>query len=121
MHILSHYIFAGSYDQQFLTVMNNTYIDHLLDDLDSDAFNGFGTRLGVPVASQISHNTYFGFCVRVSSLLGGQLNRLTAEKCRRAYTIIHRYYPDISELQAIYEQLREHYKGTRNPMPLQKR
>jgi len=121
MTLFSHSLFASSYNEQFLNVMETADIDHLLDELELEALNGFGISLGIPISSQISETVYYSFCIRVSSLLDGQLNRLTAEKCRRAYNLIYIYYPNINELQAIYEHLREHYKGTRNPMPLQKR
>jgi len=120
MSLFNHSLFASSYNQQFLDVMETTDIDYLLNELELEALNGFGISLGIPISSQISKTAYYSFCIRVSSLLDGQLNRLTAEKCRRAYNLIYIYYPNINELQAIYEHLREHYKKTRNPMPLQK-
>ena len=43
-----------------------------------------------------------------------------ADECRQAYNIILRYHPDIGELDAIYDHLREYYKHSRRPMPLRK-
>ena len=58
------------------------------------------------------------FSTEVGSHLDGVVTQLKAEQCRAAYTILMECYPDIPELQSIYEHLREYFKTSRNPMAL---
>jgi len=56
------------------------------------------------------------FSMEVSSHLDGVVTQIKAEECRTAYNICLDCYPDIPELQSIYERLREYFKMSRNPM-----
>ena len=113
---MQHGILDSSYDEQLLSSISNSPLSELLDYL-----NGQTQYYLLPnskIYKTISYNTMAAFSTEVGSHLDGVVTQLKAEECRRAYDILMDCYPNIPELQSIYEHLREYFKTSRNPMAL---
>ena len=121
MSVFCHTAFAQSYDTQFIGAMNEYDLDVLLKALDEPAQNVFGNRT-ITVADTLKKETWLFFAVHVCNHLDGVLTRLTAEQCRIAYRLMKKYHneDEIHDLQVIYNHLHQHFKKTRNPMPLRR-
>jgi len=113
---MRHGILNDSYDEQFLSLIYVEPLSILIDELQSETQNYIVKD--TKIYKKISFETMVAFSVKVSSQLDGLLNQKTAEECRVAYDIMKECFPNIHELQSIYEHLKQYFKGSRNPMPL---
>lgn len=118
LRVLSHGWTSGTYDEQLLGVVSTASLDDLNHDLCSVQYSVFSAAASV--AGTLSRATMTEYAIRVSSHLDGMLTQKVADECRQAYNIMLRYHPDIGELDAIYDHLREYYKHSRRPMPFRK-
>lgn len=118
LRVLSHGWTSGTYDEQLLGVVSTASLDDLNHDLCSVQHGVFSAAASV--AGTLTRDTMSAYAIRVSSHLDGMLTQKVADECRQAYNIMLRYHPDIGELDAIYDHLREYYKHSRRPMPLRK-
>lgn len=116
LRVLSHNVMAGSYEHQFLTRVNDAPLEDLNHDLVRLQYGVFNAA--ATVAGTLSRNAMAVYAIRVSSHCDGLLTQKTADECRQAYNIIKKYCPDVQELQAVFEHLREYYKKSRRPMPI---
>tara|TARA_B100000795_G_scaffold205070_1_gene158619 strand:+ start:13 stop:354 length:342 start_codon:yes stop_codon:yes gene_type:complete len=113
---MRHGILNDSYDTQFLSLIYAEPLSTLIDELQSETQNY--VMKNTKIYRTISQATMIAFSAKVSSQLDGLLNQKTAEECRVAYDIMKECFPNIHELQSIYEHLKQYFKGSRNPMPL---
>ena len=118
LRVLSHGWTSGTYDEQLLGVVSTASLDDLNHDLCSVQYSVFSAAASV--AGTLSRATMTEYAIRVSSHLDGMLTQKVADECRQAYNIMLRYHPDIGELDAIYDHLREYYKHSRRPMSFRK-
>jgi len=118
LRVLSHATFAPSYDQQLLDNMETSSLEDILNDLEANSRTVFG-ETSAKIHTVLSKHTWSALAYKVSCHLDDLLVRKTAEECRDIFDLIRVYcnFNDISELQFIYEQLKEHFKCSGNPMP----
>ena len=116
LRVLSHSLISGSYDSQFLEKVNTSPLEDLNHDLKSIQYGMFSTS--ATISGTLSRNALNQYAIRVSSHCDGLLTQKTADECRQAYNIIKKHYNDIEELNAIFEHLKEYYKNSRRPMPI---
>lgn len=118
LRLLRNDAFAGSYSSQIFNVVEGNSLEDILHDLECCAHNIWGETTN-KIHSTLAKHAWAALVYKVSSQLDGLLTRKTAEECRLAYELVRTYYnfDDFEELKFIYEQLHEHFKYSRNPMP----
>lgn len=121
LRILCHGTFSGSYEQQMLDHLSGDALEDILHDLHCHAHGLFGETM-TPIHATLTKIGWCAIIYQISSLLDGQLVRKTANVCRDGYELALQYYSmeDMEELKFVYDHLKEHYKFSRHPMPLQK-
>ena len=117
--VFSHLLFDFSYDAQFGRALHRYDTGTLVDGLQCKAHTLTGES-SVCISSLISRGSYADFALTLSKQLTNGNTRKVAEDCRRAYTLIRQYFTtaEIPELEIVHQRLYEHYKSTRNPLPM---
>lgn len=118
LRLLSHDAFAGSYNSQFFHIINENSLEDILHDLECCAHTIFG-ETSKKIHSTMSKHAWSALTYKVSTQMDGLITRKTAEECRLVFELVRLYhhFDEIAELRFIYEQLQEHFKCSRNPMP----
>lgn len=118
LRLLSHHIFAGSYNNQFFNIVQNNSLQDILNDLECNAYTVFG-KSDAKIHSTLTKHAWAALVFKVSSQLDGLLTRKIAEECRAVFEMVRIYhtFDEIEELKFIYEKLHEHFKYSRNPLP----
>ena len=118
LRVLSHDTFSGSYSSQLLSKIDESSLEDILYDLECNVHNLFG-ETSKKIHSTISKHVWAALVYKTSGKLDGLLVRKIAEECRWMFDLVRLYhhYDEIPELKFIYEQLKEHFKCSGNPMP----
>jgi len=113
---LTHGLLESSYEVQFLAKVWEATLDDLNHDLQCEQC-GYFSNADI-IAGTFSRTTMETFCIRISSHLDGLITQKTADSCRISYGIVLRFYPDIEEINNIYNHLYQYYKYKRRPLPI---
>jgi len=118
LRLLSHDIFAGSYNSQFFDVLEENSLEDILHDLECRAHNMFGATPKC-IHTTLTQHAWAALVFKASNSLDGLMTRKIAEECRLVFDLTRVYYSfdDIEELKFIYDKLKEHFKCSGNPMP----